>query len=165
MTRRLAATVVGGLLLLLPLPASAARPAVPAAPACVAAQTDQRAAGVRSALPVLRLATGLNQPDDLQVSGDVILVGQLGNGRIARLGVPTAVGGFDLLPAVVPTVEGIVQIGTTQFAANQGADRIVTINGAQVTTFLQLRPEIGREGVDGIGAVGNTLVVPDAPRG
>jgi len=173
MTRRLAALIAGGLLFVLPLPASAARPAVPAGPAapaapaatCVAAQVDQRAAGVRSTFPVLRLATGLNEPDDVQVTGDVILVGQLGNGRIARLGVPTAVGGFDLLPAVVPTVEGLVRIGTTQFAADQGADRIVTVNGATVTTFLQLRPVSGREGVDGIGAVGDTLVVPDSPRG
>ena len=114
MTRRLAALLAGGLLFVLPLPASAARPAAPAGPAapaapaatCVAAQVDQRAAGVRSTFPVLQLATGLNEPDDVQVTGDVILVGQLGNGRIARLGVPTAVGGFDLLPAVVPTVEG-----------------------------------------------------------
>src|SRR5690242_10132745 len=140
MTRRLAAAFAGGLLVLLPLPASAAPPRGPADPTCVTAQADQRAAGVRSTLPVLQLATGLNEPDDVQVNGDVILVGQIGNGRIARLGVPAAIGGFDLLPAVVPTVEGLVRIGTTQFAANQGADRIVKIDGATVTTFLQLRP-------------------------
>ena len=144
--------------------AGAVRGARPA-PACVPVQTDQRAPGVRSQLPVLLLASGLNEPDDIQVTGNVVLIGQLGNGRIARLGVSTAVGGFDLLPAVVPTVEGLVQIGGTQFAANQDADRIVTVNGSTVTTFLQLRPVRGREGVDGIGHVGNTLVVPDSPRG
>jgi len=131
----------------------------------VNAQTGQRTPGVRSRFPVQLLASGLNHPDDMQVTGEVVLVGQLGNGRIARFGVPTAIGGFDLLPAVVPTIEGMVRIGDVQFAANQGADRIVTINGARVTTFLQLRPVPGREGVDGIGAVGNTLVVPDAARG
>jgi len=168
MTRRLSRLGASGFVLaalLVPVRASAATPVPDAAPACVSAQADQRAAGVHATLPVLQLATGLNEPDDVQVTGEVILVGQLGNGRIARFGVPTAIGGFDLLPAVVPTVEGLVQIGTTQFAANQGADRIVTVNGAQVTTFLQLRPVQGREGVDGIGAVGNTLVVPDSPRG
>jgi hypothetical protein len=65
---------------------------------------------------------------------------------------------------VVPKVEGLVRIGAIQFAADQSADRIVTIDGAQVSTFLQLRPVMGRDGVDGIGAVGNVLVVPDAPR-
>jgi hypothetical protein len=137
----------------------------PAATGCVSVQIDQRVPGVRSSLPVLLLATGLDQPDDVQVSGDVVLVGQLGNGRIARLGVPTAIGGFDLLPAVVPTVEGLVLIGTTQFAADQGADHIVTVDGAGVTTFLPLRPVAGREGVDGIGKVDGTLVVPDSARG
>ncbi|OLB66078.1 MAG: hypothetical protein AUI10_03935 [Actinobacteria bacterium 13_2_20CM_2_72_6] len=150
----------------LPVPALAMTgPSPRPAPSCATVQTDQRAPGVRSQLPVLLLASGLNEPDDIQVTGNVVLVGQLGNGRIARLGVSTAVGGFDLLPAVVPTVEGLVQIGTTQFAANQGADRIVTVKGSTVTTFLQLRPVRGREGVDGIGRVGNTLVVPDSPRG
>jgi hypothetical protein len=144
-----------------PADASAARPAA----ACVTAQSDPRAPTVRSQLPAMQLASGLSGPDDIQVTGNVILVGELNGGRIARLGVPTAIGGFDHLPAAVPTVEGLVTIGTTQFAANQGADRIVTINGSQVTTFLQLRPVRGKLGVDGIGRVGNTLVVPDSPRG
>ena len=148
-----------------PGPATGVPNAAPAAPACVNAQTDQRATGVRSRFPVLLLGTGLDHPDDLQVSGEVVLVGELGNGNIARFGTSTAIGGSELLPAVVPTVEGLVRIGATQFVANQGADRIVTVDGARVTTFLQLRPVRGREGVDGIGAVGNTLVVPDAPRG
>jgi hypothetical protein len=174
-TKRLAYLGVSGLVLAAlsapvpagaaPRPAEAAVGAQPAAAACVPAQTDRRATAVRSALPVLLIGTGLNQPDDLQVTGDVVLVGQLGNGRIARFGTSTAVGGFDVLPAVVPKVEGLVLIGTTQFAADQDADRIVTVNGAQVTTFLQLRPVAGKEGVDGIGRVGNTLVVPDSPRG
>jgi hypothetical protein len=137
----------------------------PVAPACVNAQTDLRATGVRSRFPVLLLGTGLDHPDDLQVTGEVVLVGELGNGHIARFGGPTAIGGFDLLPAVVPKVEGLVRIGTTQFAADQSNDRIVAIDGAQVTTVLQLSPVPGREGVDGIGAAGNMLVVPDSPRG
>jgi hypothetical protein len=135
------------------------------APACVNAQSDLRATGVRSRFPVLLLGTGLDQPDDLQVTGEVVLVGELGNGHIARFGVPTAIGGFDLLPAVVPKVEGLVHIGTMQFAADQSGDRIVAIDGARVTTVLQLRPVPGQEGVDGIGALGDLLVVPDAPRG
>jgi hypothetical protein len=135
------------------------------ASACVNAQTDVRATGVRSGFPVLLLGTGLDHPDDLQVAGEVVLVGELGNGHIARFGVPTAIGGFDLLPAVVPKVEGLVRIGTMQFAADQSADRIVAIDGARVTTVLQLSPVPGVEGVDGIGAVGTMLVVPDAPRG
>jgi hypothetical protein len=145
--------------------APARTPSAIAVPTCVSAQVDRRAPGVRSSLPVLLLGSGLNQPDDIQVTGEEVLVGELGSGAIARFGVATAIGGFDLLPANVPTIEGMVRIGAIQFAANQGADRIVTINGARVTTFLQLRPVRGREGVDGIGAVGNTLVVPDAPRG
>jgi hypothetical protein len=135
------------------------------APSCVDAQTDPRATGVRSRFPVLLLGTGLDHPDDLQVTGEVVLVGELGSGRIARFGVPTAIGGFDLLPAVVPTVEGLVRIGTMQFAADQSSDRIVAIDGARVTTVLQLRPVPGQEGVDGIGSLGDMLVVPDAPRG
>jgi hypothetical protein len=133
--------------------------------ACVNAQTDQRAAGVRSSFPVLLLGTGLDHPDDLQVTGELVLVGELGNGHIVRFGAPTAIGGFDLLPAVVPKVEGLVRIGTMQFAADQNADRIVVIDGERVTTVLQLRPVPGQEGVDGIGALGDLLVVPDAPRG
>jgi hypothetical protein len=114
---------------------------------------------------VLLLGTGLDQPDDLQVTGGVVLVGELGNGHLARFGGPAAIGGFDVLPAVVPKVEGLVRIGTVQYAADQDTDRIVAIDGARVTTVLQLSPVPGREGVDGIGAMGNLLVVPDSPRG
>lgn len=132
---------------------------------CVPAQADTRAAGVSSAQPVLQLAAGLNQAEDLLVQGDQVLVGEFGSGQIVRLGDGAPVGGVDVLPAHVPEVEGLAAIGSTLYAADQADDRIVTVSGGQVTPFYQLQPVRGLEGVDGIAAAGSTLIVPDSPRG
>jgi hypothetical protein len=132
---------------------------------CAPAQTDTRAPGVVSSQPVLQLATGLAQPDDVLVDGDQVLVGELGTGHIARVGGDAPVGGVDRLPVSIPVVEGIARVGGTLLAADQADDRVVTVRGSDVATFLQLQPVRGLDGVDGIAAAGSTLLVPDSPRG
>jgi hypothetical protein len=132
---------------------------------CAPAQSDNRAAGVSSSQPVLQLAAGLNQPDDLLADGDQVLVGELGSGQIARLGGDGPVGLPDHLPVRIPIVEGMARIGGTLYVADQANDRIVAIDGSKVSTFLSLQPVPGQDGVDGIGAGGDILIVPDSPRG
>jgi hypothetical protein len=147
-------------------PIAPSPPSPPAAtPPCAAAQADTRAAGVRSGDPVLQLASGLDEPDDLLVQGGQVLVGELGSGRVARVGGDAPVGAPERLPVKVPVVEGLAVIGGTLYAADQADDRVVTVHGSQTATFLQLRAVPGVEGVDGIAAQGSTLVVPDSPHG
>lgn len=136
----------------------------PSPPACATAQTATPAAGVSSSLPVLQIASGLNLPDDLLVSADAIYVGEYGNGKIDEM-TGLAGGPPNLLPVTIPEVEGTAFIGATMYVSDQANDRVVTVNGTQVQSFLQLRPVAGIEGVDSIFADGSTLVVPDSPHG
>ncbi|HKF76993.1 MAG TPA: hypothetical protein VKF59_12675 [Candidatus Dormibacteraeota bacterium] len=152
-----------------PSPAASARGAAvtpsPLPQPCAPAQADARAGGVASGLPVLQLATGLTQPDDVLADGDQVLVGELGPGRIARVGGDGPVGGVDRLPVQIPLVEGMARVGGTLYAADQADDRVVAVRDTQVTTLIQLQPVRGLEGVDGIAAAGGALIVPDSPRG
>lgn len=136
----------------------------PTPAACATAQTATPAAGVTSSLPVLQLASGLDLPDDLLVTADAIYVGEYGSGKIDEL--PALAGGPPSpLPVTIPEVEGIAFIGTTMYVSDQANDRVVTVSGSQVQSFLQLQPVSGIEGVDSIFSDGSTLVVPDSPHG
>ncbi len=118
---------------------------------------------VSSNYPVLQLASGLDQPDDLTFNSGAVLVGEFASGQIVRLDGP---GGPQLaLPARVPEVEGLAYLDGTLYAANQAQDVVDQVDGASVTTFARLAPVAGVEGVDGIGVDVGQLVVPDSPHG
>jgi DNA-binding beta-propeller fold protein YncE len=148
-------------------PAPSPTASVPAAPQgpCAPAQAETRAPGAASNQPVLQLATGLTQPDDVLVDGDQLLIGELGPGQIARLGGDGPVGAVDVLPVHIPTVEGMARIGDTLYVADQVDDRIMAIRNGQASVFFPLQPVRGLDGVDSIAAAGSTLIVPDSPRG
>jgi len=144
------------------------RPSVPrgdaaARPVCARGQAALPVPGVVSPDPVLQLASGLDQPDDLLSSGDLLLVGEYGSGTIARVDGPG--GRLVPLPARVPEVEGLALAGPTLLAADQLHDRVVAVTGRTVRTRFQLRPVAGVEGVDNVATAGGALVVPDSARG
>lgn len=118
--------------------------------------------GVTSADPLLVVAQGLNQPDDLLYANGLLYVGEYGSGRIAVIG-PAAQ--LTTLPVLVPEVEGMALIDGTLYAADQKSDTVVAIAGATAAPVLRLTPVSGQEGVDGISAQEGNLVVPDSPRG
>jgi sugar lactone lactonase YvrE len=139
-------------------------------PPCAGFQADLApAGGVRAASPALVLASGMNQPDDILVDADgATYVGELATGRIVQLGGRRAPQpGLFRLPVTVPRVEGLARIGDLFFAADQANDRIVSFRAGDSVpqTFFQLAPVRGLEGVDGIAATADTLLVPDSPRG
>src|SRR5207237_2787877 len=68
-------------------------------------------------------------------------------------------------PGASPRTDGTACIGPTMYVADQQNDRVDAVDGNQVRTFLQLTPVRGVDGVDGIAAAGNQLVVPDSPHG
>jgi len=105
------------------------------------------------------VASGLDTPDDLLFHDGTLYVGELATGHIALLAAGRP---LSRLAAVVPRVEGLQFLGGTLYAADQQNDRIDRIDGPTVTTFLQLTPVPGQEGVDGIGVVGDQLVIPDS---
>lgn len=141
-------------------------PSPPASPIpCVQPVARQVASGVTSADPVLLLASGLNGPDDLLFTDDgTVLVGEHGNGHIARAGGAT---GLVRLPQVVPEAEGIAQIAGVTYLADQYHARIVALTDTGVRTVLQLTPVASGENLDGISTdlKGTGLVVPDSPHG
>ena len=122
------------------------------------------APGVSSADPVLLLASGLNGPDDLLYQdGGTVLVGEHGDGHIARI---TADGSLTRLPQVIPEVEGLAQIGDTVYVADQLHARVVSLTPTGVQTLIQLQPVASGENLDGIAAAPfGGLVVPDSPHG
>jgi DNA-binding beta-propeller fold protein YncE len=126
-------------------------PAVPAAPT-----------GAVSSSPLWTIASGLNQPDDLLFHDGQLYVGELGAGGIDVMapGRPS-----QRLPLSIPEAEGIAFIGSTMYVADQQNDRVDAVEGNQVRTLIQLTPVPGQDGVDGIAALGNQVVVPDSPRG
>ena len=128
------------------------------------AAAAKRAPGVTSSNPVLLLATGLNVPDDLlyMPADGTVLVGEHGNGHIARVGGPSRVA---RLRQVVPEAEGIAQIGSTVYIADQLHARVVALTGTGVRTVLQLQPVPSGENLDGIAATSTQLIVPDSPHG
>ncbi|HZU15474.1 MAG TPA: hypothetical protein VFD01_02530 [Candidatus Dormibacteraeota bacterium] len=131
--------------------------------ACAPAQTPASAPGLASPLPLVTLASGLDQPDDLLWDGGLLLVGEYRAGRIAVLGDR---GGPRLLPGQVPEVEGLARLGGDLYAADQLHDRVVRVAAdGTVTPVVQLQPVPGVEGVDGIASDGSRLLVPDSARG
>ncbi|MGA7910536.1 MAG: hypothetical protein WCC30_03195 [Candidatus Dormiibacterota bacterium] len=147
-----------------PAPGSPGAPS-PSPPPCVQPAARPVASGVSSADPVLLLASGLNGPDDLLYQdGGTVLVGEHGDGHIARI---TADGALSRLPQVVQEVEGFAQIGDTVFVADQFHARVVALTSTGVQTLIQLQPVASGENLDGISTdlKGSGLVVPDSPHG
>jgi len=103
-------------------------------------------------------------PDDLlyvQEDGKV-LVGEHGDGHIAVVGGPA---GLTRLPQVIPEAEGIAQMGGVTYVADQYHARVVALTGTGVRTVVQLQPVASGENLDGIGANGGLLWIPDSPHG
>lgn len=113
---------------------------------------------------MLLLATGLNVPDDLLYlpADGTVLVGEHGSGHIAKVGGASR---LTRLAQVVPEAEGIAQIGSTIYIADQFHARIVALTATGVRTVLQMQPVPSGENVDGIAADGNRLIVPDSAHG
>ncbi len=146
-------------------PSASAGPPVssPIPAACAPGQTSAPAPGLASPLPLVTLASGLDQPDDLLWDNGQLLVGEYRSGRIAVLGDR---GGLRLLPGQVPEVEGLARLGGELYVADQLHDRVVRVAAdGTVTPVLQLQPVPGVEGVDGIASDGSRLLVPDSARG
>lgn len=131
--------------------------------ACATAQARVPPPGVSSPDPVLELATGLEQPDDLVRWSGRLLVGEYGSGRIAQVDGP----GGPLVPLLVrvPEVEGLAGLGGTLVVADQATDQVVTVAAARVRSLVSLRPVPGVEGVDGVGAAAGQVIIPDSARG
>jgi hypothetical protein len=110
------------------------------------------------------LASGLNGPDDLLylATDGSVLVGEHGNGRL------TSVGGASRikhLPQVIPEAEGIAQIGSVIYVADQFHARVVALTGSGVRTVFQLQPDPNGLNLDGITSNGTQLIIPDSPHG
>jgi len=148
-----------------PSPAASSPAPSPSPPPCVQPAARPVTPGVSSADPVLLLASGLNGPDDLLYQdGGTVLVGEHGDGHIARI---TADGSLTRLPQVIPEVEGFAQVGDTVYVADQFHARVVSLTPTGVQTLIQLQPVASGENLDGISAdlKGSALVVPDSPHG
>jgi len=119
---------------------------------------------VASASPVEVLASGLNVPDDLLYVPDdgTVLVGEHGDGHIAVVGGPV---GVTKLAQVIPEAEGIAQMGGVTYVADQLHARVVALTATGVRTVIQLQPVPSGENLDGIGARGDLLWIPDSPHG
>ncbi|MHB8588634.1 MAG: NHL repeat-containing protein [Candidatus Dormibacteraceae bacterium] len=107
----------------------------------------------------------MNGPDDLLYTGDgTVLVGEHGDGHIARVG---GAAGLERLPQVIPEAEGIAQVNGTTYIADQFHARVVALTDTGVRTVLQLQPVASGENLDGMSAnlKGDGLVVPDSPHG
>lgn len=147
-----------------PVPSPSPSPSASPIP-CVQPVARPAASGVASVGPVLLLASGLNGPDDLLFTDDgTVLVGEHGNGHIARVG---GAAGLARLPQVVPEAEGIAQVAGVTYVADQYNARIVALTDTGVRTVLQLVPVASGENLDGISTDlnGSGLVVPDSPHG
>jgi hypothetical protein len=130
---------------------------------CIQPVARPAAPGVSSANPVLLLASGLNGPDDLLYTEDgTVLVGEHGDGHLARIG---GAGGLVRLPQVVPEAEGIAQLEGVTYVADQFNARVVALTETGVRTVIQLQPVASGENLDGIGANGGLIVIPDSPHG
>jgi hypothetical protein len=113
---------------------------------------------------VIILASGLNGPDDLLylAADGTVLVGEHGNGRLTVVGGPSR---LKRLPQVVPEAEGIAQIGSTIYVADQLHNRVVALIGSGVRTVVQLQPDPAGLNLDGIASNGKQLIIPDSPHG
>jgi hypothetical protein len=130
----------------------------------VNAPAARRATGVSSSNPVIMLASGLNGPDDLLylAADGTVIVGEHGNGHLTIVGGPSR---LKRLPQVVPEAEGIAQIGSTIYVADQLHNRVVALTATGVRTVIQLVPDPNGLNLDGIASNGAYLIVPDSPHG
>lgn len=106
----------------------------------------------------------MNGPDDLLylAADGTVMVGEHGNGHLALIGGASR---LKRLAQVVPEAEGIAQIGSTIYIADQLHNRVVALTGSTVRTVLQLQPDPNGLNLDGIASNGNQLIVPDSPHG
>lgn len=122
------------------------------------------ASGTTSADPVVVLANGINKPDDLYGAASQLYLGAYAAGQLDLL--PSWAPPLASLPNSLGETEGMTEIDGVMYVAEQGLDRVVRLGpGATETTVLQLHPVAGQQGVDGIGSVGGTLLIPDSPHG
>ena len=128
------------------------------------AAAARRATGVSSPNPVIVLAAGLNVPDDLLylAADGTVMTGEHGSGRLAIVGGPSR---LKRLPQVIGEAEGIAQIGSTIYVADQLHNRVVALVGGGVRTVIQLQPDPGGLNLDGIDSNGTQLIIPDSPHG
>lgn len=110
------------------------------------------------------LASGLNVPDDLLylATDGTVMTGEHGSGRLAIVGGASR---LRRLPQVIGEAEGIAQIGSTIYVADQLHNRVVALSGSGVRTVIQLQPDPGGLNLDGIAGNGTQLIVPDSPHG
>ena len=110
------------------------------------------------------LASGLSGPDDLLylAADGTVMVGEHGDGRLAIVGGPSR---LKRLPQVIGEAEGIAQIGSTIYVADQLHNRVVALTGSGVRTVIQLQPDPNGLNLDGIASNGTQLIVPDSPHG
>jgi hypothetical protein len=113
---------------------------------------------------VIVLASGLNVPDDLlyRAADGTVMTGEHGSGRLAIVGGPSR---LKRLPQVIGEAEGIAQIGSTIYVADQLHNRVVALAGSGVRTIIQLQPDPNGLNLDGIDSTGTQLIVPDSPHG
>ena len=140
----------------------------PARPACAgpAPAPAASAAGITSKLPVLTLASGLHDPDDIlyEFETNRLLVGEHSTGRVAAV----EAGGITRFGFTVPLVEGIVRIGDNYYVGDQANDRVLKLSGGLEATpapFFQLQPVRGLDGLDNMRSSGRLLLLPDSARG
>lgn len=110
------------------------------------------------------LASGLNVPDDLLylAADGTVMTGEHASGRLVIVGGPSR---LKRLPQVIGEAEGIAQIGSTIYVADQLHNRVVALSGSGVRTVLQLQPDPSGLNLDGIAATSTQLIVPDSPHG
>ena len=110
------------------------------------------------------LASGLNVPDDLLylAADGTVMTGEHGSGRLAIVGGASR---LKRLPQVIGEAEGIAQIGSTIYVADQLHNRVVALTGSGVRTVIQLQPDPNGLNLDGIAGNGTQLIVPDSPHG
>jgi hypothetical protein len=113
---------------------------------------------------VIILASGLNVPDDLLylAADGTVITGEHGSGRLAIVEGPSR---LKRLLQVIGEAEGIAQIGSTIYVADQLHNRVVALTGSGVRTVIQLQPDPSGLNLDGIAANGTQLIVPDSPHG
>jgi hypothetical protein len=106
----------------------------------------------------------LNVPDDLLylAADGTVITGEHGSGRLAVVGGPSR---FKRLPQVIGEAEGIAQIGSTIYVADQLHNRVVALTATGARTVLQLVLDPSGLNLDGIAGNGTQLIVPDSPHG
>ena len=113
---------------------------------------------------MILLASGLGGPDDLLylASDGTVMVGEHASGRISIVGGPSW---LKRISQVIGEAEGIAQIGSTIYVADQLHNRVVALTSTGIRTVIQLQPDPNGLNLDGIASNGTQLIVPDSPHG